>query len=144
MKKTLLVILALFIIILATLAMLLINVRSNNKMLQQENAEYEHYLGKEIYGTELVTLINKAIDNNKKYEVAKDKDGFYIENDTNSVLISIQFQNSEEIYKMEKIFSLGTNQFIDLFNNCIFKSEDIKYHKQTGKIASIVFKQVVE
>ncbi len=142
MKKTLLFIIALFIIIISTLAMLFINVRSNNRVLQQENAEYEYYLGRDIYGTELVTLLNKAIDNNEKYKVEKDKNNLYIGNDTNSVLIKIQLENSEELYEMERIFALGTEEFINLFNNCIFRSDEVTYHSQTGKIATIVFRQI--
>ena len=32
---------------------------------KQANKEFEQYLQKDIYGTDVVTLINKAIDNNK-------------------------------------------------------------------------------
>ena len=38
-----------FLLIMAILTLILVNVRSNNKELQQVNPEYEHYLNKEIY-----------------------------------------------------------------------------------------------
>ena len=144
MKKNLFIIMIIFIVIMAILALLLINTRSTNLKLQQINAEYEFYLNRNIYGTELATLINKAIDNNKRFEVNKDSDGFYIQNDTDSILISIQMLNSEEKYQMEKIFVLGTEQFIDLFNSCLFISENVTYHEKTGRIATMEFKQVTE
>lgn len=142
MKKTLFTIILMFIIILTILVIMLINIKSNNMQLQQINDEYEYYTKKYIFGTELVTLINKAIDNNKKLGVEKDKDGFYINNYTNSILINIQMQNSEEPYQMEKIFALGTETFIELFNSSRFECIDVKYHKNTGRISEIIFKQI--
>ena len=123
---------------------MLVNIQNNNRRLQQVNAEYEHYLNREIFGTELATLINKAIDNNKRLEIPKDKNGFYISNEKDSILISVQMINLEESYQMEKIFALGTEQFIELFNSSRFKSEEVTYHNQTGRIATILFKQVAE
>ena len=46
------------------------------------NREYESYNKKKMYGTDVVTVINKAIDNNKKYKntftgVMKKDDSFY-------------------------------------------------------------------
>ena len=144
MKKTIFVMVAIFLIILASLSMVLIGIQSNNKKLQQINSEYEYYLNREIYGTELTTLINKAIDNNEKREVSKDENGFYIGNQTDSILIQVQMLNIEEPYQMEKIYSLGTEQFITLFNSSYFQSDEITYHQKTGRIATILFKQVKE
>lgn len=123
---------------------MLINTQSNNKVLRQVNAEYEYYLDRTIFGTELATLINKAIDNNKKQEVEKDENGFYIANGKDSILIKVQMLNIEETYQMEKIFALGTQQFVEIFNSSMFKSEEVTYHKQTGRIATILFKQIEE
>ncbi len=106
MKKTLFIIIGIFIIILLALALALIGIESKNKVLREANAEYEFYLDKPIYGTELATLINKAIDNNNKYEVQKDESGLFIDNGQNSVLITIQMMGSSQIYEMEKVFAL--------------------------------------
>lgn len=144
MKKPLFIITGVFLFIIIILTILLMNVQSTNKKLRQINAEYEYYLNREIFGTELVTLINKAIDNNKTQEVQKDENGFYIANKTNSILITIQMLNVEESYQMEKIFALGTQQFIELFNSSRFKSEKVTYHEETGRIATILFQQVAE
>ena len=45
---------------------------------------------------------------------------------------------------MERIFALGTEQFVELFNSSRFKSESITYHEKTGRIATIFFRQVRE
>ena len=112
--------------------------------MQQINPEYESYLNKEIYGTDVATLINKAIDNNKKNDVTKDEKGFYLNNETNSIIITIQMMQTKETYHMEQIFSLGTEQFVTLFNTSLFKCDKVTYHEKTGRIAEILFKQVVE
>lgn len=142
MKRTLFAIIGTFLIIIIILSIMLVNTKSNNKKLQQVNAEYEYYLNRTIFGTELATLINKAIDNNKKEKLAKDENGFYISNETSSILITVQMLNVEETYQMEKIFALGTEQFIELFNSSKFISEEITYHEKTKRIATIVFKQI--
>jgi len=144
LKKTLFIIIGIFLLIMAMLVLLLIGVRSENMRLQQVNAEYEYFLNREIYGTELAALINKAIDNNKKYGVEADEFGYYISNETDSILINIQMMNVEEPYQMERIFALGTEQFVELFNSSRFKSESITYHEKTGRIATIFFRQVRE
>lgn len=142
MKRTLFAIIGTLLIIIITLSIMLVNTKSNNKKLQQVNAEYEYYLNRTIFGTELVTLINKAIDNNKKEKLAKDENGFYISNETSSILIAVKMLNVEETYQMEKIFALGTEQFIELFNSSKFISEEITYHEKTKRIATMVFKQI--
>ena len=62
MKKTLLLIcIALAIILFATFG-LLITKNTTNRLIKEENSEYEYYLDKTIYGTELTTIINKTIN----------------------------------------------------------------------------------
>ena len=127
MKKTLFYITSTFLLVMLILTLILVNIRSNNKVLQQINPEYESYLNKEIYGTDVATLINKAIDNNKKNDVTKDEKGFYLNNETNSIIITIQMMQTKETYHMEQIFSLGTEQFVTLFNTSLFKSDKVTY-----------------
>ena len=142
MKKTLFIIIGIFLLIMIVLVLTLIGIQSQNKLLSDVNVEYEFYINREIYGTELVTLINKAIDNNKKINVSQDKDGFYVDNGKDSIIITIKLAGTDKIIEMEKIFALGTGRFIDLYNSEIFVSESVTYHEETGRIATITFKQV--
>ena len=105
MKKTLFIITGSFLLIITILTLILIGMKNKNKLSSKENVEYEFYLNKEIYGTELAALINKAIDNNKKYNVQKDENGFFIDNGKTSILIVIKIIGSDEEFKMEKIFA---------------------------------------
>ena len=56
---------------------------------------FSKYLNKEVLGTELTTIVNKAVDNNEKNSVPKDEQGFYVTNDINSVKIQIQILEGE-------------------------------------------------
>ena len=119
------------------------------KVKKIQNEPYEVYLNGEIYGTDVITLINKAMNSNKSNLVSKDTRGYYINNDTNSILIDIEFiTNSEEnkttVYKMEQISKLGTEEFIRNFNEAKFICSEKKYHLDTGKISYIKLTHVSE
>ena len=127
-----------------------INVMSKtNKGIRQQNSQYEQYLNSEIYGTDVITLINKAISNNESYNVSKDKKGLYINNNQNSIQIDLAMITDEEtkettIYKMEAISKVGITEFIRNFNTAKFKCTKKEYHKDTGKISYIELSQQYE
>ncbi len=50
---------------------------------------FKKYYNKKIYGADLATAINKAIDYNTKRD-RKNKDSLFIENETNSIKINIK------------------------------------------------------
>ena len=100
--------------------------------------------GNEIYGTDLATLINKAVDNNEKYKVLKDENGKYIPDDKFSIKITIQMLANDLTYDMETIFNNDVERFIELFNSSRFQSDIVQYHKLTGRIRNIHFIQTKE
>ena len=67
MKKTILFF-AMIIIIVSGISYIFMNYKANYNVSKKENIEFESYLNKEIYGTDLLTVINKAIDSNEKNE----------------------------------------------------------------------------
>lgn len=146
MKKNI-IILVLILIMIIVICIAGINANSKtSKAILQVNKEYEQYLNKEIYGTEVITLINKATSSNEENNVTKDSKGFYIENEDNSIKINVIMITNEEkkettVYKMEAISKVGMTEFIKNFNTAIFKSTKIEYHKQTGKIKYIELTQ---
>ena len=109
-------------------------------MRKENNLEYETYLNKQILGTELTTFINKAVDNNKKYQVQKDEQGFYIQNDTNSIEIEIKITDNDTLYKMETFYNGGMTNFIDYYNSIYFECTKIEYNK-AGKVNYLLFEQ---
>lgn len=144
MKKMLIIVTTVFLVVMIMLSVFLINIKNKNRQLQQINLQYEQYINKEIYGTELATLINKSIDNNIKYNIQKDENGNYIQDGNYSIRITIKMLATQEIYEMEKIFDHKVEQFIELFNNSKFKASKVLYHENTGRISQIDFEQTQE
>lgn len=121
MKKTILLILAILAIIIATISYLYMTNKANYEMAQKQNVQYESYYQQEIYAPDLATLINKAVDDNNKNDVEKTKKGKYIENTTNSINIDIKFTDDNTIHAMEEIYNGGISTFIQYYNQIKFK-----------------------
>ena len=146
MKKTIIIFSIIFCSILLTVCVSLTQNNKNLIEIKNENAEYEKYRNKEIFGTEVASVINKAVNENIKNEVMQDEKGFYIANETNSINVEIKLINEEKLqtYKMETIQKVGTSGFVKNFNLILFKCTSIEYHNQTGRIAKIIFEQIEE
>ena len=109
--------------------------------IQKENKEFEEYKDKEVYGLEVGTMINKAVDKNTKNKIEKDNNGNFIQNDKNSIEIEINITDNETTYKMETIYNAGTEQFVQYYGNIKFKCSKIEYHENTGRIKYMLFEQ---
>lgn len=139
MKKTIFVILSIFLIIVISIYM---NYKENTIAQNQAkkfNLEFEFYNKAGILGTDVTTVINRAIDNNEKYDIPKNENGEYIPNEENSIKIYVHMIINETTYPMEKLKSVGLTEFTKYFGEVEFKCTDVKYHKATGKIAEMTF-----
>ena len=110
--------------------------------IASENSEFEQYINNDIYGIDLATIINKSIDKNKKNKIQKDNQGFFIENDENSIEVEIYIKENETTYKMEQIYKQGTEQFVQFFINEKFKCSKVEYHSKTNRIKYMLFEQI--
>ena len=147
MKKTLLILSLLLIIFFVIIFMLFMyskNAEKSKQNIQKFNQEYEQYINKEITGTELVTLISKAINNNEKNNIPKDDKKIYIEDDAYCLKIKVKFLDSNDTYEMEVINAIGLKQFIANYNTVNFKCTQYTYNKQTGRIGQMTFEEVEE
>lgn len=142
MKNSLLIILAIFFVIICLVSMHLINIQSKNKEIMQENKQYEEFLNKEILGTDLASLISKVVDKNEKNNILKDQKGYYINNNQNSIKIDLKMTTIEKTYPMEEIYNNQITKFVQNFNLIKFKCTSIEYHKQTKKVAKLVFEEL--
>ena len=146
MKRNVLIIAAMFIIVISiSIFGIYINkqIRIESKI---QNKEFEIYTKDEIYGADVITIINNAINQNEKNNILKNEDGYYIENDNNSIIIEIVMITNEEkkqtkSYRMEKIAKVGIQQFISNFNTAKFKISRIEYHDVSGKLKYIEITQ---
>lgn len=142
MKKIILFLISIVIIIVSIIGIKYYSYMVEQKNVIKENAEYEKYKDKEIYGIDIATLINKTVDKNEKNDITKDDDGKYIQNSENSIEIEIYMADNETTYKMEAFYNSGTEQFIQYYGNIKFKCSKIEYHEKTGRIKYILFEQV--
>ena len=145
MKSIWLKIITAILIIMVIIILVVENIakkQKNEKKIAYYNKQYEYCLNKEIYGSEVATLINKAIEQNEKNQIAKDDKGYYIENETNSIKIELKMITVDETYPMELIYKNNIKDFIKNFNIILFKCTNIEYHKKTGKIKKITLEQI--
>lgn len=142
MKQSLLIILAIIFIVICIISATIINIQSENKVIKNQNREYEKYLNKEILGTEVATLISKVVDQNEKNNVQKDEKGYYIDNNQNSIKIDLKMTTIDNTYPMEEIYNNKITNFVQNFNLIKFKCTSIEYHKETGKISKLIFEEL--
>ncbi len=141
MKKYLFVILGIFLIIIAILSLTYYNYKRVTIVSQKINMEYEIHTKNEIVGSTVMTLINKATDQNERNNIEKDQNGRYIENEENSIKIEIKFKESNQIYEMEAISKLGYEEFVKNYSNINFICTKKEYHSKTNQIKYLLFEQ---
>lgn len=142
MKKTLLLICIPIIIIIFSVIGLLITKNTTNRLVKEANSQYQYYLNKVIYGTDLTTLINKAVNENEKNNIKKNEKKHYIENNENSIKIEIKMITTGKTYPMEEFYNKGITKFVENFNLINFKCTGIEYHKNTGRVKKLVFEEI--
>ena len=91
------------IIVIVGISYIYLNYKANYYEAKKENNQFESYYNQEFYGADVVTLINKAIDNNLTNSVEKDNKGKFIENNTNSIKIEIKMLDNDKTYDMETL-----------------------------------------
>ena len=148
MKKSVLLICVILIVIIIICSVGIWSNIKKVKVQKQANIEYEKYLDKDLYGTDVATILNKAMNNNKQNGIEQ-KDGKYIENNTNSIIVELVMITNEEkektkTYRMETIDKVGISEFIKNFNTAKFKITKMEYHEQTSKIKYIEISQQYE
>ena len=143
--KKLVIFFAIVVIIVCGIYYLFINYKANFKTAIFQNLEYEKYLNEEVLGSDLATVINKAIDNNKRNKIEKNKKGKYQNNDLNSINIDIKMLDDDNsVYNMEKIYNGGIDKFIQYYGSIEFKCTKIEYHESTRKIKYMLFEQITQ
>ena len=132
------------IVIVCGISYLYLNYKAELNMTKKANLEFEKYLNEDVYGTDLATIINRAVDNNEKNKVSKNNKAIYLENGTNSISIEIKMIDNDTIYQMETIYNKGIQNFINYYGNIKFKCVDVKYHSSTNKVKYMLFEQITE
>lgn len=142
--KKLIIFFAVIIVIISGISLIYFNYKAEYNIAKRSNMEFEKYLNKEVDGIEVATAINKAIDNNQKYEIQKDNKGMYLSDNENSISIEIKMTDNDSIYQMETIYNSGIQNFINYYGNIKFKCVNIKYHSSNNKVKYLLFEQISE
>lgn len=140
--KKILIFFVVIIIIVSIVAVEYSSYKVEKDTIMQENAEFEQYKDKEIYGLDLATIINKVMDKNIKNEISKDDKGMFIENNTNSIKMEIYMTDNEQTYRAETFYNNGIEEFMQYYRDIKFKCSKIEYHEKTNKIKYLYFEQV--
>lgn len=69
--------------------------------VKYQNSTFQKYYQKEIFGADLATVINRAIDSNIKNDVEKDSKSLFVGNDTNSIKINIKMTDNDTIVSVK-------------------------------------------
>ena len=144
MKKPLIILITLFIVVIIMVTVIINSKQNGVKEIKQFNDSFEQYIGKQIYGTEVTTVIGKAIKNNENYNIKKDENVFYISDDNYCIKVELNMITVEKTYQMEQLYKAGLTEFVKNFNVITFECTNIEYHNKTGRISKIVFTQLEE
>lgn len=143
MKKIVLFFIAIIVII-SIIAFNYYNYKAELNNTKRENIQYENYYQKEIYGHEIATVVNKAVDSNEHNNIEKNENRVYINNENNSINIEIKITDNDVIYTMETLYSGGMVNFVEYYGTIKFKCTQIEYHEKTGKVSYMLFEQITQ
>lgn len=142
--KKLAIFFLMLVVVIVGISYMYLNYKVNYYSAQRENKQFESYYEQQIYGSELTTIINKAIDNNINNEVPKDQKGKYINNNQNSIQIDIKMLDIDKTFSMETLYNAGMDKFVQYYNEIQFKCTKLEYHPNTKKVKYMLFEQITE
>ena len=128
MKKIIICILSVFLVVICIVSYSVYHKNENTAQIGVDNRTYESYYNKEVLGTDIISIINKAIDSNEKNDIKMGKDGNYIEDEKNSIRIEIKFKELDKVITMERINNVGIEKFWSNYGALNFKFTKIEYH----------------
>ena len=139
MKKIIICILSIFLIIICIVVYGVYQKNENTAQIGVDNKTYESYENKEVLGTDIISIINKATDSNKKNDIKIGEDGNYIDN---SIRIEIKFLELDKVITMERINNVGIEKFWSNYGALSFKCTKIEYHEKTHRVKYMYFEEV--
>jgi len=142
MKKIIICILSIFLIVICIVVYGVYQKNENTAQIGVDNKTYESYENKEVLGTDIISIINKATDSNEKNDIKIGEDGNYIDNGKNSIRIEIKFLELDKVITMERINNVGIEKFWSNYGALSFKCTKIEYHEKTHRVKYMYFEEV--
>lgn len=142
MKKTIIVLICIFIAIIISLYTYYQSTQSALQGVKKFNYQFEQYFDKEIYGADVVTIMSKAIDNNNKYDIARNEENKFIEDNKYCLKVMIKFKDVDQTFDMESIEKAGIEGFMQNFSKSTFKVIEHDYNEASKRIGKIVIEEI--
>ena len=145
MKKNILLLLVIMVIIVSIFFAKYIEFNQKKGIVREFNLYYHKFNKDDLIGLDIVSVINKAMNENEINEVYKDDAGYYNPDDNRSIIIYVDLTKEDDknddfkVFRMERIVQVGMDSFVRLFGNVKFKCTKVNMHKDTGRIASMIF-----
>ena len=141
MKRIIMFIGTILVVILIIFSYNYIQYQTNQRTVLKYNQAFLQFNKNNIYGTDITSVINKAVNTNEQNKIQKDDSGEYISNEENSIKIYIAFEEEGTIYPMEKVYKKSMQEFTKLFGGVKFNCVNVKYHKN-GKVSEMYFQAI--
>jgi len=132
MHKYFITLIVLTLIAVGFVVVLIINTQIIENEIKEFNSQFEIFNKRKLTGADISSVINKAINNNKK------------EGNTYLVDINIRIRDyGEDItVNMEKIYSLGIENFMIYYGDYEFECTGIEYDTDTKRVNMLNFKNI--
>lgn len=148
MKKTLILIIIFVIVAISCIFTKYTEYSKYKTEIQNINNEFMQYQNGVVQINTIISLMNRAIELNKKNNITQEEDLNFIENDTNSIKIYLETTSSDgtELVQipMEKLMlseRAGAETVMYAFSDLKFTMKEKAFHPKTGQIKKIIFSE---
>lgn len=142
MRRTIIIICVIAICIVISITYAYSMYKNDVNQVQKFNNQFSKYIGQEFFGTELATIINLAIDNNEKNNIAKDTSGKYVTDELYSVRVDVYMIDTQKTYSMETLNAGEISNLVNNYSNIQFKCTKVEYHKSNKRISYLYIEQI--
>lgn len=142
MKKTLVLILVVVIVIICIVFANYIDFSKRKVEIETFNKEFLAYENSNIQINTIITLMNKAIEENRQNGLQQDENQIFQENDTNSIKLYLELKSSNAVIPMEELIlnEKARRERVGLaFSDLLFNITNVEYHQKSGQVKKIVF-----
>lgn len=138
MKRIILLISTIILVAILLFSYKIIQYENNQTDVIKFNKPFLDFNRNNLYGTDITTVMNKAIDNNEKNKIKKDESGLYIPDEIFSTKIYIILEKEGSTYPMENFYKVGIQKFTQYFGELNFECTKVNYH-ENGRISEMIF-----
>ncbi len=146
MKKIIVIIIVIVIAVVSIVYMHFAEVSRNKRIIQEINNEFLNYEKSIVQINTVISLMNKAIQQNIDNNIPQDEKKFFKENDYNSIKVFINIKSRNSTIPMEDLIlneNAGMEKVSYAFSDMIFEMTDIEYHKN-GQVKKVIFTAIEE